>query len=54
VVSTTGAVDVWEVVVEEIAGADVEVAEGDVKLIVRRAGPDWFFERETVIGTAGL
>jgi hypothetical protein len=50
----TGALDVWEVVVEEIGGKEDAAAEGELKWTVRSAGPDWFFDRETVMGTPGL
>ena len=52
--AATGALDVWEVVVDEIGGEEAAAADGEVKCTVKRAGPDGFFERETVIGTAGL
>ena len=49
-----GAVDVCAVVVEEMGRVELVAAEGVVKCIVRRAGPDWFLVREMVIGIAGL
>jgi hypothetical protein len=51
--SAIGAEEVWAVVVEEMAGGVLE-ADGEVKWIVRRAGPDWLFVLLTVMGTAGL
>ena len=46
----TGMLECCESVVEEMGGEE----DGDVKCTVRRAGPDWFVERDTVMGTAGL
>lgn len=46
-----GAVDVCAVGVEKIGA---EAAEVFVKWTVRRAGPSWFFDLATVMGTAGL
>lgn len=53
VVSATGAVEVWAVVLEETVRG-VGEAEEDEKWIVRRAGADWSFERETDMGIVGL
>ena len=52
--AATGAVDVCAVVVEDTGGKADAAAEGELKWTVKRAGPDWVFDRETVIGTAGL